>query len=194
MAGRSLSVRGMVYASVFGAATAVGAFLVVPLPPIPMTLQTFFLAVAAGLLGGNLGALSQVVYVLLGIMGLPVFAGGKAGFGVLLGPTGGYLIGFIAGAYVIGRLIHAGKRTGFLKAFLCMAVGTMVIYAFGITHLCLAAKMTLQKALAVGMIPFLFGDALKMILAAVLVVKVRESAAFRSLLGLKGTTEARTAP
>ena len=83
------SLRGMVYAALFGALTAVGAYIIIPLPPVPITLQTLFLGLAALLLGGRLGALSQTVYVLLGVIGLPVFAGGKAGLGVLLGPDGG---------------------------------------------------------------------------------------------------------
>ena len=91
MENKPLSLRGMIYASLFGAVTAAGAFLIIPFPLVPITLQTLFLNLAAALLGGRLGALSQVVYILLGIIGLPVFAGGKGGIGVLFGPTGGYL-------------------------------------------------------------------------------------------------------
>jgi hypothetical protein len=83
---KETSLRGMVYASMFGALTAVGAYIMIPLPPVPITLQTLFVNLAGALLGGYLGALSQVVYILLGVIGLPVFAGGKAGAGVLLGP------------------------------------------------------------------------------------------------------------
>ncbi|MFA6414125.1 MAG: biotin transporter BioY, partial [Syntrophales bacterium] len=86
---KGTSLRGMAYASMFGALTAAGAYIMIPLPPVPITLQTFFVSLAGALLGGYLGAMSQVVYVLLGVIGLPVFAGGKAGAGVLLGPTGG---------------------------------------------------------------------------------------------------------
>jgi biotin transport system substrate-specific component len=84
-----LSLRGMAYSAMFGAITAIGAYIVIPLPLVPITLQTFFVSLAAALLGGTLGALSQVIYVLIGVLGLPVFAGGKGGFGVLMGPTGG---------------------------------------------------------------------------------------------------------
>ncbi|MBN1474770.1 MAG: biotin transporter BioY, partial [Syntrophaceae bacterium] len=88
------SIRGIVYAALFGALTAAGAFIIIPLPPVPITAQTFFLNVAAVLLGGPLAAASQFIYIMLGVVGMPVFAGGKAGLGVLFGPTGGYLIGF----------------------------------------------------------------------------------------------------
>jgi biotin transport system substrate-specific component len=93
----------MVYASMFGSLTAIGAYIMIPLPPVPITFQTLFLNLAGALLGGYLGALSQVVYILLGVIGLPVFAGGKAGLGVLLGPTGGYLFGFVLAALVVGK-------------------------------------------------------------------------------------------
>jgi len=108
MGQQTASLRGMVYASMFGAMTAVGAWLIIPFPLVPITLQTLFLNLAAALLGGYLGALSQIIYISLGIIGLPVFAGGKAGFGVLMGPTGGYLAGFIAGAYLMGNWLKKG--------------------------------------------------------------------------------------
>ncbi|MBW2650107.1 MAG: biotin transporter BioY, partial [Deltaproteobacteria bacterium] len=79
-----ISTRGMTYAAMFGAMTALGAYIIIPLPLVPITLQTFVMYLAASLLGGYLGALSQIVYILLGIIGLPVFAGGKAGLGVLI--------------------------------------------------------------------------------------------------------------
>jgi biotin transporter BioY len=97
MTKNKMSIKGMVYASLFGALTAAGAFMIIPLPFVPITGQTFFLNVAAILLGGTLAALSQIIYVLLGIVGIPVFAGGKAGIGVLFGPTGGYLLGHKSG-------------------------------------------------------------------------------------------------
>ena len=81
MKNKPLTLRGMIYASLFGAVTAAGAYLIIPFPLVPITLQTLFLNLAAALLGGRLGALSQVVYILLGIIGLPVFAGGKGGLG-----------------------------------------------------------------------------------------------------------------
>ena len=79
MAADKTSIKGLVYAALFGALTAAGAFIVIPLPPVPITAQTFFLNVSAILLGGQLGAVSQFIYVMLGVVGIPVFAGGKAG-------------------------------------------------------------------------------------------------------------------
>jgi biotin transport system substrate-specific component len=163
----------MIYASVFGAVTAAGAYLMIPVPPVPITLQTLFLYVAAALLGGRLGALSQVVYLLIGIIGLPVFSGGKGGMGVLLGPTGGYLIGFVAGAYVIGRLVELRRDPGPIWLGLAMVGGTAVIYLLGVMQLILVARFSINQAMSVGVLPFLIGDALKIGVAVLITVKLR---------------------
>jgi biotin transport system substrate-specific component len=168
------SLRGMVYASLFGALTAVGAYIIIPLPPVPITLQTLFLGLAGTLLGGRLGALSQVVYLLLGVIGLPVFAGGKAGLGVLFGPTGGYLIGFVAAAFVIGKLAALKARPGFAWLCLSLVAGTAVLYALGVLQLSLVARLAPVKALAVGVIPFLPGDVIKIALTAWIALKLRD--------------------
>ncbi len=169
-----ISLKGMIYACMFGAFTAVGAYIIIPLSPVPITLQTLFLFLASALLGAKLGALSQVVYILLGIIGLPVFAGGKAGIGVLFGPTGGYLIGFIVGAYVIGKLTRAKKRSGLIWIIFSMAVGLIVVYLLGVIQLSFIAKFSINKSISVGVLPFLIGDALKLILAALITLKIRD--------------------
>jgi biotin transport system substrate-specific component len=174
MAENKRSLRGMVYASMFGALTAVGAYIMIPLPPVPVTLQTLFVFLAGALLGGSLGALSQVVYILLGVIGLPVFAGGKAGAGVLLGPTGGYLIGFVVGAYVIGKLTALRKKPGFVWLVCAMAIGLSLVYMIGIIQLMVVANLDFDKALAVGLLPPLPGDILKMIIAALITLKIRD--------------------
>ena len=176
---KGLSIRGMIYASVFGAVTAAGAYMMIPLPPVPITLQTLFLYLAAALLGARLGALSQVVYLIVGIIGLPVFAGGKAGLGVLLGPTGGYLIGFVAGAYVIGKLVEIKKGPGPVWVALAMIAGTAVIYLFGVLQLMIIAKLSMDKAVTVGVLPFLIGDALKIAAAVLITVKLRDRVRIR---------------
>ncbi|MBN2126753.1 MAG: biotin transporter BioY [Deltaproteobacteria bacterium] len=164
----------MIHASMFGAATAAGAYMVIPLPPVPITLQTLLTGLSGALLGGRLGALSQVVYVLLGIIGLPVFAGGKAGLGVLFGPTGGYLLGFIAAGYLTGRLVESREKPGFLWVALSILAGFGLIYLLGIAQLSLVAGLSLTKALSLGMIPFLVGDLLKVIAAALITLWIRD--------------------
>jgi biotin transport system substrate-specific component len=141
---------------------------------VPITLQTLFLGLAGMLLGARLGALSQVVYLFLGILGLPVFAGGKAGLGVLFGPTGGYLIGFVAAAFVIGKLAALKKRPGFAWFCLSLVAGAAVIYALGVLQLMLVARLSPVKALAVGVLPFILGDGIKILLAATVAIKLRD--------------------
>ena len=167
--------RRMVYAALFGALTAIGAFMIIPLQPVPITLQTLFTGLAGALLGGYAGALSQVVYVLLGLIGLPVFAGGRAGLGVLLGPTGGYLIGFIAGAYVIGKMVEARREAGLAWIALSLFAGDLVIYALGTLQLALVAHLSPAKAILLGVAPFLIGEALKLAATALIAVKLRKS-------------------
>lgn len=163
----------MVYAALFGALTAAGAFIAIPLPPVPITAQTFFLNVAAVLLGGSLGALSQFIYVMLGVVGIPVFAGGKAGIGVIFGPTGGYLLGFIIAAFVAGKIAAAKKSAGILWYIFAMLIGMFIIYGLGTLQLALVAKLTFRKALIVGVLPFIPGDIIKILLAAIISAKLK---------------------
>ncbi|MCF8012256.1 MAG: biotin transporter BioY [Clostridiales bacterium] len=171
---RKMTVRGMIYAAMFGAVTAIGAYIAIPAVPVPITLQTLFLNLAAVLLGGSLGALSQVIYVLLGIIGLPVFSGGTAGLGVLFGPTGGYLLGFIAGAFIIGKLVEMKKNPGIAWIIVSMLAGMVVIYIFGALQLSIAGGLSIKKAAVAGVLPFLPGDFLKIIIAALTSVKIKD--------------------
>lgn len=168
------SLRAMVYAAVFGALTAAGAYIVIPLPLVPITLQTLFSYLAGALLGGYWGVWSQVIYVLLGVIGLPVFAGGAAGPGVLLGPTGGYLFGFILGTYVVGKLVEIKRAPGLAWLLVSMVAGTAVIYTLGTVQLALVAGLSPAKALSVGVLPFIPGDCLKIVAAALIALRVRD--------------------
>jgi biotin transport system substrate-specific component len=155
----------------FGALTAIGAFIVIPLQPVPITLQTLFTGLAGVLLGGYAGALSQIIYVILGVIGLPVFAGGQAGLGTLLGPAGGYLIGFIAAAYIIGKIVESRQEAGLAWIVLSLIIGDLVIYTFGTVQLSLLAHLSINKALLVGVVPFLIGDLIKM--AATVLISIK---------------------
>lgn len=166
--------RRMVYASMFGALTAVGAFITIPLQPVPFTLQTFFTGAAGGLLGGYTGALSQVIYIILGCLGMPVFAGGKSGIGVLFGPTGGYLLGFVAGAYVIGKIVEMRPSAGSAWVAMALLIGDLVIYSLGTVQLSVVGHLTPAKAIVVGVVPFLLGEAFKLAAAAWLITELRK--------------------
>jgi biotin transport system substrate-specific component len=177
-----LSLRGMVYSSMFGAITAVGAYIVIPLPLVPITMQTFFVSLAPALLGGALGALSQVIYVMIGLIGFPVFAGGKAGLGVLMGPTGGYLAGFIVGAYIIGKLIEIREEPGFLWMVSAMVIGHLALYTLGVAQLMFVAKFSLGKAFAIGVIPTLPGGIVKILCAAFIAGKLRSKIRMQTMM------------
>jgi len=168
-----INIRQMTLVSLFAALTAVGAFISIPIYPVPLTLQTLFTLLAAMTLGSVMGASSQIIYVLLGVVGLPVFAGFKAGIGILFGPTGGFLFGFIISAYVIGKIIELKKEKNMFYYFLAGLLGTVIIYIIGITQLSLVTSIGVKKALTVGMLPFLPGDIFKIIAASFISSKLK---------------------
>lgn len=138
----------------------------IPLPftPVPLTGQTFAVLLVGAALGARRGFASLGLYLLSGLAGLPVFAGGAAGMTHLFGPTGGYLLGFVAAAYVIGWLAERGLERSLRTSLLPFALGTLIIYALGAGWLALYVGP--QAALAKGVLPFLPGDLLKLVLAA----------------------------
>lgn len=165
----STSLRMTVYASLLAALIAAGAYLAIPIGPVPIVLQNLFVFLAGLLLGPRWGLASVGVYLLAGALGLPVFAGGVGGIGRFAGPTGGYLLGFLPAVYVIGLIsAKAGSRVVF--DVIAMVCGGIIVYACGVTWLKVLTGMTLAKTLVVGMYPFIIGDALK-IAAAIPIAK-----------------------
>ena len=142
----------------------------VPFSPVPMTLQPLAVLVVGGLLGATGGLAALVTYLGLGLLGLPVFAGGSSGVLHLLGPTGGYLLAFPVAAAVVGAL--AGSGAGVLRTLLACALGMVVIHAGGVAQLALLGGDP-ALAIRVGFVPFLTGDLLKVGLAAAVVLGVR---------------------
>lgn len=168
-------VRKLVYASLFAALTAIAAWVTIPLPPVPITLQTFFVILAGGMLGAYFGALSMIVYLLLGFIGLPVFSNGRSGLGVLAGPTGGYLVGFVLSAIAVGFLVERRRNPGFLWYCAAMAIGTLIIYACGVGWLLVVTHMSIAQAVVAGALPFVPGDILKIIVAAFIARRVNQN-------------------
>jgi len=168
----SKQLRMMVYASLFAALTVVGAFLAIPIGPVPIVLQNMFVYLAGLLLGARWGLASVGVYLLAGACGLPVFAGGLGGLGRLIGPTGGYLIGYLPAVFLIGKIAKRNHPQAVYDV-LAMICGTLVLYACGVSWLKIVSGMPPAKALAVGMYPFLIGDALKIAAAAVIARALR---------------------
>ncbi len=140
--------------------------ILLPFSPVPVTGQTFAVLMIGALLGARRGCLAVLAYIIEGIAGLPVFALG-AGPVMLLGPTGGYLLGFIPAVYITGRLAEMGwdRRVG--TTVLAMILGNLVIYTFGLFRLCSLIGFNM-KVLTLGLYPFIVGDLVKIILAAIL--------------------------
>ena len=143
----------------FAALTVLGANIVIPHEPVPYTLQTLFVLLAGASIGRAWGSLSQIFYVGLGAAGLPLFAGGAGGLVLLAGPTGGYLISFLFTPLVVGAMLRRSDRIAW--QVLSFAAGTIVMLAVGVAHLAVFYTHDLGRALAVGALPFLAGDAIK---------------------------------
>jgi biotin transport system substrate-specific component len=169
------------YIGLFAALIAAGAFLKIPLPFVPLTLQTFFAILSGMLLGAKAGALSAGLYVAAGLLGLPIFTLG-GGLSYVLQPTFGYLLGLVPGALIAGRLCSGAKT--FPRAALGAAAGTAAIYLVGVPYLYIAShafaaqEMTLRSVLLFGFLSPLPGDLLKIFAAAFLFVRLKKTNLF----------------
>lgn len=152
-------VVGLTGAVVFAILTWVGANVYVPLEPVPVTLQTLFVLLAGAFIGTRYGLASQLLYVTAGAAGLPAFAGGAAGWAILTGPTGGYLLSFLVAPVVVSVVIR--RNPGLVGQAAAFTLGTMVIFALGISHLALFYTHDVAAAVQVGLVPFIPGAFLK---------------------------------
>jgi biotin transport system substrate-specific component len=171
-----LNVATMTRVALMAAVTAVAAQITIPLPfsPVPFTLQVLAVILSGLLLGPRYGALAQAIYVLVGAIGVPVFAGFRGGLGIVLGPTGGYLISYPAAAAIAGFAAYAAasavRRRALWASFLWGCVGLAVIYAVGATWLAAVTDLPFAAALAQGVLPFVPLDLVKVALAALVAV------------------------
>jgi biotin transport system substrate-specific component len=152
--------------------TAVMAQIAVPLYPVPITGQTLAVLLVGATLGATRGALTMVVYALLGVVGLPVFSAASSGFGVLSGTTGGYIVGFIFAAGFTGWLAQRDWDKKYLGAALSFLGGTVVTFVFGLTWLALVTGGTLEQVLAWGLFPFIIGGLIKAGIAAAIIPSI----------------------
>lgn len=146
---------------------AVLAQVEIPLPftPVPITGQTFGVLLVGAALGSKRAAASLALYLVESALGLPFFAGGAPGLSIVMGATGGYLVGFIGAAYAIGQLAERGLERGVRSSFIPFLVGTVIIYACGVAWLAVVLD-SFSKAVAFGLVPFIIGDIIKLIAAA----------------------------
>lgn len=154
---------GVACAMLFAGLTALGANIVIPIEPVPITMQTLFVLLAGASIGRGWGSLSQWMYVGLGVAGVPFFASGASGLGILGGPTGGYLIAFLIAPWIVGTLIRRSDRVAW-QAF-AFSIGMIFILTLGVAHLTLFYTHDLVRAITVGVFPFLPGDVFKIVAA-----------------------------
>ncbi|NLM05837.1 MAG: biotin transporter BioY [Tissierellia bacterium] len=173
----NFNTKDLVRISIFAALTAVSAFFSIPIGPVPITMQTLVVVLSGMILGSKAGAMSQLVYLLLGLSGLPVFAGFRGGFDSIFRPSFGFLIGFIPAAFFSGKILEDSaltKRTSFTSAL----VGIITPYVIGIPYMYMVLNFHMGKVinvieiLKIGLIPFIIGDLIKLFIAITVAYKV----------------------
>ncbi len=148
--------------------TALAAQVQIPALPVPFTLQTLAVLVIGATYGSSRGAITMGAYAVVGVLGFPVFAGGASGIAVIFGATGGFLLGFIFAAALIGRLAELNWSSDALKMFVSYVLGSAVIYAIGVPVLAMSAFASDLVAAMTYMLPYLIWDAVKAVIAAAL--------------------------
>lgn len=170
---KSINVRDIAYTALGAALIAVCSIITVP-GAVPFTMQTFGVFTASGLLGAKRGTLSVVIYILLGVIGLPVFSSFKAGPGVLVGPTGGYIIGFIFSALICGAMSRKGTGRLILGELLALAA----CYLFGSAWYMLWSGKTAYEVFLAAVAPFLIADAIKIAISVFTVTRLKKTKLF----------------
>ncbi|MCC5910954.1 MAG: biotin transporter BioY [Clostridiaceae bacterium] len=172
---KKLTIRDITYSALFAALIGIGAYISIPLPftPVPITAQTLVVMLAGGILTTKQGLLSGVVYILLGIIGVPVFAGGSAGIGIIAGPTGGFLLSWPLAMVVISIL--RGKNNHWIPLGIANLIGGIgVIYILGIPWFISVTAMDLQQSIALAVLPYIPGDLIKVAIATPLALKLNQ--------------------
>ena len=166
--------------ALFAALTAAGAFIAIPIGPVPIVLQNFFALLAGLVLGPFLGSAAVGLYLFAGILSLPVFAGGSGGLARFAGPTGGFLVGYLLAAFTAGLI--AGKpcvynKTPLPRIILAVTIGLLILYVPGVFWLKISRNLSWAKALIAGFVPFIIGDIFKGIAAVLIAPRLRRTAA-----------------
>jgi len=172
---KKLNVKDMVYSALFATLTAVLSYVTIPLPfsPIPITGQSLAVMLAGCVLTPLQAGLSMLTFLFMGAIGLPVFSGGRAGLGVIVGKSGGYLIGYLIGAIIISILVKKNKsKINMFTA--CLFGGIIVVHILGASWLGYITGMGIGKAIMIGSIPFLPGDILKSVAAVIIAVRLNK--------------------
>ena len=173
MSNSKTSVRDLCSIAIMAAVTAVMAQIAIPMPMgVPMTMQTFAVTMAGVILGSKKGGMSSLVYVLLGAIGVPVFAGFSGGIQNLIGPTGGFIISFPIMAYVIGLGVEMRKKKGMFT--LMVVLGTVLNYVVGVAMFCIVMDSSIMTAITACVLPFIPTAIIKAVLASILGLQIRK--------------------
>lgn len=181
-----MKTKTMVICAIFAAILCVCSVITIPIGPVPITLGLFGIMLAAVILGWKKGAISVLVFILLGAVGLPVFSGFKGGFQVLVGPTGGYIWSYILVALFIGFFAakeYVNKWLTMLRIFIVCVIGIAICYTLGTVQFMAVQQMGLTKALSLCVLPFIPFDIIKAAVAAYVGYEVRRALKKANLLG-----------
>ena len=173
-----MEVRRTIMIALLAALIVVGSYIAIPIGVVPITLQTMFVLLA-GILGGQVIGLTAVaIYLVLGAIGLPVFFGGVGGFAHFAGPTGGFLISWLVASYVVGLIVDTSfkkekesketTKKNLYTIIIACVVGTLIFFLIGVPYMKVVLSISWKEALAIGLIPFLPGDLLKLVSAVIL--------------------------
>lgn len=171
----NIKTKQLILYSLFAALTAILSQISIPLPftPVPINLATLSVLLSGAILGKNGGAISQLVYVLLGAIGLPVFAKFSSGIQIILGPTGGYIIGYIIAAFIVGMITEKYAKS-MITYIISMIVGIIACYILGTSWFIHVTGSGLITALTMCVFPFIIGDLIKIVLGSFLVKRLRK--------------------
>lgn len=174
MKNKFLTLQDMTLGAVFAIVIAICSFIQLPFGPIPFTLQTFGVCITAGILGLKRGTLSIIIYIILGIIGLPVFRG-AGGIGVLVGPTGGFIMGFIVTAIIIGLVSDKTRnnRNRVIYIFVSTLLGDLICLLIGCVQYMIVANVNFIVAFIYCVAPFIITDIIKIILSTIVILRVR---------------------
>ncbi len=167
-----LTIKEMTLVAMFTAFTSIGAFITIPIGEVPISLQTLFVLLSGLILGPKLAALSQLVYLVLGLIGLPIFTNLTGGLQAITRPSFGFILGFVFAAYFVGKIAHQKKESSTIYIWLASLVGTIIIYLFGLPYMYFILNTVMGKGLTfknvfnIGCLIFLPGDLLKLTIAS----------------------------
>ncbi|MCL2379823.1 MAG: biotin transporter BioY [Coriobacteriia bacterium] len=180
-----LTVRDMCLIALFVAIIAAMAQIIVPIPPVPFTLQTFAIPLAGVVLGARRGSFAVIIYLLLGAIGVPVFAGFNGGLHAVMGPTGGFLLSFPIFALIAGLAMKQAQKTEKLRYYLWLVggllVGATIMFTAGMLQLAFVTQMGISAAFGIGVLPFIIPDMLKIALVVIIAPKLRQVVDDKSL-------------